>query len=287
MPIDHYHELKISGKWAEPVRRSILTSFESCGVAESQLAISWFKGRWTFAFYSKRKSQILRLCRNLKGNLPTDAFITTRYLAPRDWRDKWHEGYKPTPFGKTFIIIPAWKKRYRALKQRRPIYLDPGSAFGSGIHETTRHMIRLIEKYFRSGKSFLDLGTGTGLLSIAAFKLGAVQTTAIDYDRASVHIAKANYYLNTCTCGDFRHADLRNFSTKTPYDFVAANLTTPTLLRHQKLISRCVKKGGILVLSGVLLRHRSEFLKKFKKNRLQCLIQGNGRRWLFGAYKKG
>lgn len=184
-------------------------------------------------------------------NLPTSSVrdMTVREVADRDWLGEWKKSWQPVSVGRRFIIAPPWSEIEDA-EERLVIRIEPGMAFGTGTHETTRLCLEAIEKYFKGG-SFLDVGTGTGILSIAAALLQPdARIEACDTDPDAVKIARENARLNNV--GDrisFRTGTLAEQSTASA-DVVCANLTADVIvpILPQLVSATC----GRLILSGIL-----------------------------------
>jgi ribosomal protein L11 methyltransferase len=174
--------------------------------------------------------------------------MTLREVEARDWLDEWKRSWQPTHIGSRFIIAPPWSE----IEDERDaivIRIEPGMAFGTGTHETTRLCLQAIEKQF-DGASFLDVGTGTGILAIAAAKLNpSARVEACDTDAEAVEIARENARLNGV--GDRISFRTGTVDTTTPSaDFVCANLTADVIV---PLLSSLVGATcGRLVLSGIL-----------------------------------
>ncbi len=183
-------------------------------------------------------------------NLPSSAVrdMSLGTIANRDWLAEWKKSWQPIEVGKRFLIAPPWSEIDSA-EGRLVIRLEPGMAFGTGTHETTRLCLHAIEKYFEGG-SFLDVGTGTGILAIAAAKLFPTTTIeAYDTDIDAVEIAKENARLNQVAEAINFHAGSIDETTASA-NLVCANLTAPVIL---ELLPHLVGTScGHLVLSGVL-----------------------------------
>jgi ribosomal protein L11 methyltransferase len=186
-------------------------------------------------------------------NFTPDALIElkTREVPDRDWLAEWKKAWQPVEVGR-FVIAPPWSE-IKDAPGRIIIRIEPGMAFGTGTHETTRLCLKAIEKYFRGG-SFLDVGTGTGILAIAAAKLSpGARVQACDTDAAAVEIAGENARLNGVGGEiEFRAGSVTD---QTPSaDLVCANLTAPVIadLLPSLLAATC----GRLVLSGILAEQR-------------------------------
>jgi len=175
------------------------------------------------------------------------AGLTARELPEQDWLAEWKKHWQPVEVGR-FVIAPSWSAPDTA-SDRIVIRIDPGMAFGTGTHETTRLCLKAIDKYFGS-ESFLDVGTGTGILAIAAAKIAAgARITACDTDADAIRIARENAALN----GVEQRIDFRvgTLSEEMPSaDFVCANLTAPVII--ELLPTLLGATCGRLVLSGIL-----------------------------------
>jgi len=183
-------------------------------------------------------------------SLPSSAVRETNLntIENQDWLGEWKKTWQPIEVGERLLIAPPWSEIDDA-KGRVVIRIEPGMAFGTGTHETTRLCLRAIEKYFAGG-SFLDVGTGTGVLAIAAAKLFPAATIiAYDTDAEAIEIAKENARLNGVdTAIDFLHGSVDE--TTASANLVCANLTAPVIVELLPLLvgASC----GRLVLSGVL-----------------------------------
>ena len=182
----------------------------------------------------------------IKGELSADG------VNEDDWAESWKQYYKPVPLGRV-TIVPAWEK-YTARDGEVTIKMDPGMAFGTGTHETTRLVIRLMQDEDFAGKRVLDVGTGSGILSVCASKLGALHCNAYDIDPVAVKVAKENAKDNECeniTCGVsdlLRGVDL----SKGKYDFCVANIVADIIIRMLPDIKSCLKDKSPLILSGII-----------------------------------
>ncbi|MGC2237133.1 MAG: 50S ribosomal protein L11 methyltransferase [Pyrinomonadaceae bacterium] len=185
-----------------------------------------------------------------------------------DWLYEWKKHWKPTKIGK-FIVAPTWFE-VEAEAGESIIWIDPAMAFGTGTHETTRLCIRAIEENYASEMSFLDVGTGTGILAIAATKLkiqdSKFKIVGCDTDEGSVKIAKENAEMNGV-------ADLIEFysgsvSADTPeFDFVCANLTIDVITPLLPLLTQ--KSKRVLILSGILKEQEDEIISELKKFKIE------------------
>ena len=149
-----------------------------------------------------------------------------------DWANSWKAYYKPIKIGEKIVIVPAWEK-YEASEGEIIVRMDPGMAFGTGSHETTRLVIGLLEKYIKGGERVLDVGTGSGILAICASKLGAKMCRAYDIDPVAVKVARENIKdsgLTNVTCDQsdlLRQVDISDGG----YNVICANIVADIIIR--------------------------------------------------------
>ncbi|MBI5739218.1 MAG: 50S ribosomal protein L11 methyltransferase [Nitrospirae bacterium] len=191
------------------------------------------------------------------------AFSFDYVLLPEtDWNESWKKNFNPIEVGNKLTIVPSWVK---ADTDRIAVIIDPGQVFGTGHHESTRMCLTLIERISdnSAGESFLDIGTGTGILAIAAARLGFSPVTAIDNDPLSVEASLFNVGLN----------DLKNIVIKKgeimdvagTFDVISANLLAGTLIQiAQDIVSR-LNPGGTAILSGMLAGQEDEVIESAQR----------------------
>lgn len=180
------------------------------------------------------------------------------------WRDKWKEYFKPTKLSNNIVVKPTWCE-YEPNEEDIVIEIDPGMAFGTGTHETTMLCIRMIEKYMHGGYKVLDVGSGSGILSIAAAKLGASDVLGIDIDEDAVRVSNENYELNKVS--DRAKAIVGDLTAGVDYkaNIVVANLLADIVMRLSKDVTRHLEEKGIFITSGILTE-KSEAVEK-------CMIE--------------
>jgi ribosomal protein L11 methyltransferase len=197
-----------------------------------------------------------------------------------DWAESWKQYYKPVPLGKV-TIVPAWEK-YDAKDGEVIIRMDPGMAFGTGTHETTRLVIRLMQDELRGGERLLDVGTGSGILSICASKLGAKTCNAYDIDPVAVKVARENALADGCdniTVGVsdlLRGVDLDGGK----YDFCVANIVADIIIRMLPDVRTYVKEGAPLILSGIIGERAAEVREAVIKNGFTVEKEINENDWV-------
>lgn len=194
-----------------------------------------------------------------------------------DWAESWKQYYKPVPLGR-ITIVPAWEK-YEPREDEIIVRMDPGMAFGTGTHETTRLVIRLMQDELKGGERLLDVGTGSGILSICASKLGAKSCNAYDIDPVAVKVARENVRDGGCDNITVDVSDLlRNVDLSGgKYNFCVANIVADIIIRMLPDISKYLETGSPLILSGII-NERAEEVREAVKNQgftLEKEIQEN------------
>lgn len=258
----------------------------SCRIPEKNLITSDYKGAFRLACYTRSEKKVREVRERCRAQGPAPFSLKIKTLKRADWFDKWKRDYHMKSLGAKFMIVPAWERGKFKSVRRIPIFLEPGSAFGSGYHETTRLMTRLMESLRGPIGSFLDVGCGTGILSVAAAKLGAPKIVGFDNDRPSALVAAKNFRANGCDGGAFFCAQLKSLKLKERFDIVGANLLSKVLLELRPEIVRRVRPGGLLLVSGIALQNFPAFKRGFSCKALKCLKILRGHRWAAVLYKK-
>lgn len=207
----------------------------------------------------------------------------------RDWMAEWKKGFKPFVFSGPFWIVPSWcEPPAEALQDPSKILLmEPGMAFGTGTHETTRLAAKyVIEEVERSKpQSLLDVGTGTGVLGLVAHRLGVPKVVGIDNDPEARRTARENLELNRAPEIQIPDANIEDI--KETYDVVVANIIDGvlTLLCHE--LNRVLKPGGRMILSGVLVEREDKFYENFtRETGLRILDRNRDGEWSSAVLEK-
>ena len=195
-----------------------------------------------------------------------DAKIETVGVNEEDWANSWKAYYKPIKIGDRLVIVPAWEK-YEPAEGELIVRMDPGMAFGTGTHETTRLVIRMLEKYTQPGCRMLDVGTGSGILAICASRLGAGECFAYDIDPMAVRVANENIKdsgLSNITC---RVSDLlRQVDDSRPYDLICANIVADIIIRMTPDVGRLMHENTVLLASGIISERADDVVACFENN---------------------
>ena len=191
----------------------------------------------------------------------------------KDWINNWKQFFKPFCVD-NILIKPTWEEVPEEHKDKMMIEIDPGTAFGTGSHETTRLCIRQIQKYLKKGDRVMDIGTGSGILSIAAMKLGASEVFATDVDEFAVEAAIENVAVNhipaekvTMITGDIiGDEEIQKTAGYECYDFAVANILAPVIIMLQGEIARHLKSGSYFITSGIINTKEEEVKAAFLAN---------------------
>lgn len=178
--------------------------------------------------------------------------LEVKEVVNKDWASKWKENFKPLKITDRIVIKPTWEE-YQLDEEEIVIDIDPGQAFGTGHHETTESCLQLIEDYATKDTSLLDIGTGTGILSIAAAKLGVEEIFALDIDPIAIEAARENAQLNQVAEDiEFVTGDLVEMVTK-DYDLVVANLLPHIILDLIPELAQVITENSRFILSGIIV----------------------------------
>lgn len=182
-----------------------------------------------------------------------DAKLELIGVDEEEWSTAWKKYYHPIKVGERLTIVPKWEE-YSESDGDIVVRMDPGMAFGTGTHETTRLVCGLIEKYLTPGQRVLDVGTGSGILSICASKLGAAECFACDIDPVAVRVARENAADNSCENIRCEVSDLlMNVDlSRGKYDFAVANIVADIIIRMSDSIGDYLKTGAYLITSGII-----------------------------------
>ncbi len=236
--------------------------------------------------YCRTAGEAARLSRRILslGIKKIKVFVTA--LSPAHWRDVWKKEIHPFQLTRRFDVVPCWNRESYQPGTRCPIYLDTILSFGTGLHETTRFMAELIEQCAGRFRTFLDIGTGTGLLAIIAARCGADTVWGIDIDEQSVVNAQQNMQRNGLAFDWCAAMDARSFSSRRKFDFTAANVITDELIAMKAKLIATVKPGKYLAVSGIALDSLRRFQTAFRDDRLRCRKIIKGRKWCALLYQK-
>lgn len=223
------------------------------------------EGETRVILYIPENAQGAEMFTGLKQGLKElgDAFgslaLTVNNVCEEDWENNWKKFFKPFNVGEKLLIKPTWED-VENKEGRKILEIDPGSSFGTGTHETTKLCLENMESIVNDGDSVLDLGCGSGILSIGAYLLGANDLTMVDIDLNSVRVAKENLLQNeipeeifTAYCGNvISDMELKKTLCVKKYDLVVANIVADVLKAMSPHFGDFVKDDGTLIISGII-----------------------------------
>ncbi len=182
---------------------------------------------------------------------------TYQWVQEEDWADAWRDYFKPFRIGERLVVIPSWEE-YDLQTGDLPLYLDPGMAFGTGTHTTTSLCLTALERLVKPGHSVLDVGTGSGILAIAAHRLGATHVTAIDIDPVAVKVALENVQKNDVGV-DVARATVAEVGGE-GFDLVIANIIAAVIIDLLPAMVAKLKPGGNILVSGIIAEKQQQVL---------------------------
>ena len=210
--------------------------------------------------------------------------MTLENLEDADWENNWKQYYKPMEIGERLLVIPQWETA--DTKGRVPLILDPGLTFGTGSHATTRLCLTALEQRIHGGERVLDLGCGSGILSIAALLLGADRAFACDIDDKCLKVAYENAALNgigpdtyTVKVGDILTDTALRADIGTGYDIVVANIVADVIIALAPAVRPLLKKDGVFLCSGIIDDRAEEVAGKLREAGLEILETHSSEGW--------
>jgi ribosomal protein L11 methyltransferase len=273
-----YLEISISATEAQrEMLLPTMTELGCNGFQETDDALLCYvdRSRWTPEHARELEEALKRILRSITVN----ASITFREIADTNWNAEWERSIQPITVGDRFLISPSWHEPANP-ENRILLRIDPKMSFGTGYHETTRLVLRLLESYTPRGCRMLDVGTGTGILAIAAVKLGAASATGIDNDDWSIRNALENIVQNhaegivtisPATTGEFPPA---------AFDLITANITLNTNIEMLPEFRRILKPGGVALFSGLLDYDRETMLTNLGKFAFEVIEERSENEWI-------
>ncbi len=204
---------------------------------------------------------------------------------PKDWENEWKKYFKPTRIGQKIVIKPSWEI-FEATEDDLIIEIDPGNAFGSGTHETTSMCIEMIEKYMNKSDTVVDVGCGSGILAIAAGKLGSKNIIAADIDPSAVETAKENIHMNGLS--DVTEVRCGNLLDVIPEkaDLVVANIIADIIVKLSDDIDQILKPDATFISSGIILDKTDWVVDELKKRQFEIVEVKKKGEWAVVVSKK-
>ena len=210
--------------------------------------------------------------------------LTIDNVADADWENNWKRFYKPMEIGERLLVVPQWEEARD--DGRVKLVLNPGLTFGTGSHATTRLCLQALDKYIRGGEKILDLGCGSGILSIAALVLGAGEAFACDIDEKCVDVAYENAALNgvgkdryTVRWGDVLTDKALQAEFGGGYDMVVANIVADVIMGLSDKVRPFLKEGGLFLCSGIIDDRAEELFTKLRADGWTVIEQHDSEGW--------
>jgi ribosomal protein L11 methyltransferase len=232
------------------------------------------------------QEDIDRLLRRLRrsGLAVGTGTVAIDYLRPTDWLALWRDRLRPVRVGRRLLVRPSWLTAPDE-DLRITIVIDPQMAFGTGYHATTRFCLRALEDLVRKGHRVLDVGTGSGILSIAAAKLGAGRVLGLDNDQQAVATARENCRINAVSGRvEISGRGIEDLA-ETSYDLVAANIDGPTLMPLLSRLVSLVFPGGHLILAGLMAGEEDDLRRRLTGMGLDTLRLERCGEWISAAVR--
>ena len=217
-------------------------------------------------------------------NLPQ---ITVEPIDREDWSEVWKKYFHTKKISERLVIRPSWEK-YTPKEGEVVLDIDPGMSFGTGQHGTTQACLKFLDELTIDGKikTMLDAGTGSGILSIGARKLGVGDIDAFDYDPDAVRIALENLTINGIEDVKVVQSDLADWSTDKQYDVVVANILCVVLLKNAEILYKVVNPGQPLLLAGILEEQYNELRERFEGLGMKEIKNVQIKEWKSGVFVK-
>lgn len=272
--IEDFSDLKINEMYGDLIDESVLNA------DPDRVSVS------IFVDSEHSPSEYVAFLRERFSSIGISADISLEGICEEDWAETWKKYYHPVKIGRV-TVVPAWEE-YAPAEGEVTVKMDPGMAFGTGTHETTRLVIRMLQDEIRRGDRVLDVGTGSGILSICASKLGASYCGAYDIDPIAVKVAEENVRADgaeNIVCGV---SDLLSGVDKENggYDLVLANIVADIVIRMLPDLSGYVNDGGRVILSGIIAPRAEEIINMLPRCGFRLVRRENENDWCALLAKK-
>jgi ribosomal protein L11 methyltransferase len=259
---------------------------DSLGIGAQRIVEKIQRGKTALLLYESRQSRANAVVRSIKTAKIPGLVVSAKLLRDTDWTTRWKKYFRPFNITDDVRIIPQWMRHSRIPSGMVPVYLDTTFAFGSGMHATTQLVARFMAQHRESLATFLDIGTGSGILALIAHAYGVRHIRALDIDPVAVATARQNCRLNACTPQYLKAVSFEAFKTNKQFSFVAANLLTEDLIRLQDTLAMVVAPGGFLAVSGIFQDNYPLFKRKFSPAGLRCVRVVSRKKWYAVLFKK-
>ena len=225
--------------------------------------------------------------KGIEGGLDLGSLdVVVEIVKDEDWANNWKQFYKPMEIGQRLLVKPSWEE-LPAPTDRIVLEIDPGMVFGTGTHETTQLCLAQLDEHVRPGMKVIDLGCGSGILSVAALLLGADRALGVDIDPNAVDIAYNNADENgiardryTVVAGNVLDDNGFVDSLGTGYDIVVANIVAGVIVPLTDIVPHLLKKGGLYITSGIIAERAQEVIDAMQRNGFTVTYTENRKDWM-------
>ena len=238
-----------------------------------------------------RKDLELIIIKLLNINDELCNFFNWSIIEEQDWLVSWKKFWRPELVGNSLLILPCWMNIYEKYENKKIIKIDPGAAFGTGSHPSTSLCLEKMENLFLSKKKVLDIGSGSGILSITARCLGAKEISAIDNDYLAIKSTQSNYQLNfgnidnlNTYLGSFNEVISQNELYE--FDFIFCNILANVIKELIPNIGKYLKRNGFVIFSGILNSQKDEIIEILSMNHLKLIDVSSKKDWVCIAVQK-
>lgn len=226
--------------------------------------------------FSRFKGELEQLGKNI--NIGEFFKIETTTIKDSDWENSWKDYFDILNIGEKFVIVPTWRE-YENTDNKYIINIDPGMAFGTGGHETTSLCIKNLEKYVKPHDNVIDVGCGSGILSIAASYLTDGNLKAVDLDKLAVDVSRENFALNNLENRiEVEEASLLTKETK-KYDVIVANILAHIIELMLEDAYKLLEDGGYFITSGIIKDKKDELLEKMLEQGFKLVEETSDNEW--------
>lgn len=262
--------IKVTDETGDAISSFLFENNSTGLVIEGDYFLSYFIDENFDMSVSEKLSLYLINLRNL-GFKNQPAEFTVKSIKDRDWNRFWKKDLKPIEITENILVVPSWIKKHPA-KYKIVLKIDPGLAFGSGYHETTKIAAVLLEKHISGKSGMLDAGTGTGILAILACKMGIENITALDNYPLSIEVCSENLKLNNIPEKEISlvQSDLTDFN-EGKFDLITANIDYKVLSKNMRHIAELTTENGIIIFSGIMKSNKKDFINVIRENNLNII----------------
>lgn len=270
--IEDYSDIDMDTVYADLIDEAILSS------DKTKIAVSIFVSE------DKSLPEYAAFLKDRFRDLSVEARIEFVGIDEEAWSTAWRKYYHPTRIGEKLVVVPLWED-YTAKDGEILVHMDPGLAFGTGTHETTRLCARLLEMYIKPGDRMLDVGTGSGILAICASLLGAEHANAYDIDPVAVRVANENFACNgvenaVCEVSDL----LKDVDKSRPYTICTANIVADIIIKMAPDIRPYLTEDAIYITSGIINERAADVLSAMERANFSVVKELHDGGWTAFAF---